>query len=177
MNYNLGNIRDWSPIGSGELIELAGGKQGYRSIQFELMAPDTCEIYAVGEDWTTLVGYGAGMISCRFAVQETCALMVSGPEGATFHIRLGREPQVISQSGCPSFTRIEPKRAGPTDELRRMMHMVQLNSQNREKALLEQVKRLTAGVTKPAEGAEAAAVPPSVQDTAEVIEKDDDAVG
>lgn len=136
-NFNLGGLEEWKPALVGDLIEFDAPPDGFRAVRFDVVCDQRVSAYAVtsdGETW--LVGAGEGQFSCRFTIQRTVALsFASADADAVIYIRSPVDSQVIGESSEATFTTIEPRQAGPSDEVRRMMMIMQLNQKRREDAL------------------------------------------
>ncbi len=130
-NYNIGQLARWSPVGMGELLAF-DLVDGFRAVSFDLMADQHVIVRAVtqNDSWTLAVGYGLMTIS--FTATDPVAVVVEGPDDAQVHMRTNVEGQVVPETLDPSFTVIEPRVAGPSDEIKRMMHLMRLNMQQRE---------------------------------------------
>lgn len=136
-NFNLGNVRSWMPIGVGEVLDVDCPENGHRTCQFEIMSDADIAVQVVFEDTSYLVGCGVGLLAVKFSIAERCGLVVLGSPEAQVMVRTHIDTQVIPASLDASYTSIEPREAGPTDELRRIMHLVELKNRQREQELLE----------------------------------------
>lgn len=161
-HFNLGNLADWMPVAFGELLEFDVPENGYRAVQFEVMCDRYVAVRVVTGDQSRLVGYGDGLVSVRFAMDEPFAVLLDAPGDGEAYVRSGREAQVIPQSEHPSYTTITPRSAGPSDELRRMMLIVKMNADRREAKLKAEMDHLRSLIPPtPAEPAPAPAAAPA----------------
>lgn len=164
-NFNLGSLASWRSVAIGEIIDLDVPTAGFRSVAFDIMANGFVSVNAVsGEDYW-LVGCGQGELSCKFAIDRAVGLVVVGDAGTDVFIRTLVDAPIIPESLEASYTTIEPRPAGPSDDLRRIMHMVRINQERREKMLLAEVERLSKGTVQPGdaviEAEPAPAAPPA----------------
>lgn len=142
-NFNMGALVDWAPVAMGELMDFEVPSDGYRVVDFDLIADRFVTVHAVSVgDETWLVGCGDGLFSIRFSVAEPIGLAVMGDPEAVVYIRTRVKTQVVPESLDDSYTTIEPRPAGPSDEIKRMMYLMQLNQQRREQALLGELAAL-----------------------------------
>lgn len=142
-NYNLGSLNSWKPIGIGEIHDLELPSIGFRSVAFDVMASGMVSVNFVSGDDYWLVAYGQGEISVKFATDRPGGIVVVGDPSVDVFLRTLVDAPVIPESQEISYTTIEPRPAGPSDDFRRMMHVVKINQQRREAHLLSEVRRLT----------------------------------
>ncbi|QCS37218.1 hypothetical protein [Tortoise microvirus 70] len=134
-NFNLGSLATWKQIAIGEVLDLEMPEAGFRAVAFDIMASDTvCVNVVSGEDYW-LVGRGDGELNIKFAIDRPVGVVVVGDAATDVFIRTLVEAPVIPESVEASYTTIEPRPAGPSDDLRRMMNMVRLNQMRREQQL------------------------------------------
>lgn len=141
-NFNLGSLSDWFPVGMGELRDLPVPDGGTRSCVIDCIASQYVNVWCVTEDGRYLVGAGDGQLLLKFVICEPAALLVEGDIDAHAFIRTHVQTQLIPESVDPSFTNIEPRPVGPSDEVKRMMQIVQLNNQRRDNALRAELDEL-----------------------------------
>ena len=162
-NFNLGSLRLWRQISTGELLDFDVPLTGPRSVSFDILADDVVSVVAVSGEDAWLVGHGSGELNIKFNTDVSVAVVVNGDPGANVFIRTFVDTQVIPESLDPTYTTIEPRPAGPSDEIRRLMHLQNLNSQRRERALMAEIARLAeasaAQVLEPASAPAAAPAP------------------
>lgn len=171
MRYSLGNLREWQPVGEGELVSFPLGDASVRTVQFDALCDGPTGFFARRErkamdhvldegrspEWeaaTWLIGYSpGGEVSIRFAASYDVAVYCQTEEGRSCFLRFGMEAQVIPARDIPSFVNLEPRAAGPSDDVRRMMHIMELNRKAREAQLHGELARLRELVMagKPAE--------------------------
>lgn len=151
-NYNLGSLRDWSSVAIGEVIGFEVPETGHRTISFEIMSNAHVSVMVMtagdgdspGEQW--LVGAGEGFTSVKFTVDDHVGVSFLGDPATTVYIRTFIKSQVIPENLDPSYTTIEPRPAGPTEEMRRMMHLVNLNNRRREEHLMQELVSMRAQI-------------------------------
>lgn len=136
-NFNLGGLQDWQPAIVGDLIDFDIPGEGFRAVMFDVICDRRVAAYGVSADGETwLLGCGDGQFTCRFTTNQRVGVSFASEDGdAVIFIRSPVQSQVIGESAEASFTTIEPRQAGPSDEVRRMMMIMQLNQQRREAAL------------------------------------------
>lgn len=136
-NFNLGSLRDWSPITVGELMAFELPASGVRSVVFDLVSDRPVSVHAVsGADESWLVGAGEGQFSVKFVTSEAVGVAVFGSEDAVVYIRTKNQTQFVSESVDPSFTNPEPRRSGPPDEVKQMMLLMRYNQSRMDAQLL-----------------------------------------
>lgn len=131
LNYNIGSLHMWQRISAGEVLDLGLPESGYRQVDFDLIADRPVVVRAVTSGEAYPVGFGQGFMSIKFSTMEPVGLCVDGSADAEVFIRTRVQPQVIDESLDPSYTTIEPRPAGPSDEVRRMMLLMRLNMERR----------------------------------------------
>lgn len=164
--FSMGNLADWQEVGFGELVEFPEQGSGVFTAEFEVMSDRPVGVRAVLADRSVLVGAGFGLIACRFAIDRAFAIVVEGEGDGSAYVRTGRVAQVMAPPEGTSYTTPRPREAGPSDELRRMMLMVQLNARRREDMLRQELDRLRAG-SAPAAVADNPVVEPAAEPKAE----------
>lgn len=152
--FDIGSLSSWNEVGMGELVLFSAPGTGSRVIQFECLSPVHVAVYATiphpeamledeqpPEGVTWLVGCGTGLTHVRFATANDVYIYCSAEEGfeGSAYLRYGTEAQVIKEKELPSFTNLRPRAAGPSDEYRRMLLMMQLNHNARERKLAEEM--------------------------------------
>lgn len=142
--FNLGNLASWQAVRLGELVDFDVPEHGFRAVRFEVMASDDVVVRVLSGTGHWVVGTGAGMFSCRFAMDVDFGVCVEGPEGTEVFLRAGGELPILAESELPSHTVIQPRGPRPGEDLRRLMHQVRLNSERREALLKAEIERLTA---------------------------------
>lgn len=133
-NFNLGSLVDWSPVALGEISAIDVAEDGYRTCEFGVLASDAVRVYVVDGDESWLVGVGSGQFSVKFTVHRPVGLAVFGPDDAEVFLRTHVRSQLLDEFGEPAFTTIEPRRA-QNSEVERMMRIMRLNSDLRERQL------------------------------------------
>lgn len=134
-NFNLGALDLWKQVAVGEILELEMPISGSRTVSFDVIANGEVSINCVAGDDYWLVGCGSGAISVKFTVGQPVGLVFIGEAATDIFIRTFVEAQVIPESVEASYTTIEPRPAGPSDDIKRMMHIMNINMRRREEAL------------------------------------------
>lgn len=151
-NFNMGALQTWRQVGVGELLDFPVPPTGYRAVAFDLISDAAVSVRAVSGDDAWLIAYGDGLMTVKFAVDDSVGIVIIGPGDADVFIRTHVDTQVIPESEDATYTTIEPRPAGPSDDIKRMMHWVKLNAQRREKQLLDEIRSIRDGkqVVEPA---------------------------
>lgn len=160
-NCNMGSLTSWSRVTMGELLAFDVPAAGVRKVEFDLISDADVSVSAVNGDEAYLIGYGSGLRTIKFTIDRGVAVVVNGDANCECFIRTLFDHQVIPESLDPSFTTIEPRNAGPSDEVKRMMHLMRLNEQRREKQLAADRAALQAEVQTLRQAREAPAEPPA----------------
>lgn len=164
-NFELGSLAEWQTVGVGELLDFPiPDAAEYRKIEFDLMASASVAVYAISGDNSWLLAVGEGWLSVRFGTDMSVAIVVEGDPSTNVSIRTLTEMQVIPQSDEASYTTVEPRPAGPSDEFKRMMQFVQLNQKRRDREVSEEMASLRQQLkdaTKPPAASPAPAPDPS----------------
>lgn len=141
-NFNMGALRSWRQVGVGELLDFPVPPTGFRAVAFDLIADAPVSVRAVSGDDAWLIAYGEGLMTCKFAVDDSIGIVIIGPGDTDVFIRTHVDTQVIPESEDASYTTIEPRTAGPSDDIKRMMQWVKLNAQRRENQLLDEIRSI-----------------------------------
>ncbi|MEO1910152.1 MAG: hypothetical protein ABGX10_06990 [Paracoccus sp. (in: a-proteobacteria)] len=134
-NFNLGALDLWKQVAVGEILDLEMPSSGSRTVAFDVIANGEVSINCVAGDDYWLVGCGSGSISCKFTVGQPVGLVFIGEAATDIFVRTFVDAQVIPESVEASYTTIEPRPAGPSDDIKRMMHIMNINMRRREEAL------------------------------------------
>lgn len=141
-NFNLGSLRQWQQVATGEVLDFPVPEQATRNVSFEVMADSYVSVHAVLDDCVYLVASGEGLMSVKFTTDEPVGILFKGEPSADIFVKTWVGTQVIPESRDPSYTTIEPRPAGPNEEMRRMMHIVRLNQERRERELMERLEAM-----------------------------------
>lgn len=142
MNFAIGALRDWRQLWIGQMMNLDIPANGYRQVMAELLTDRPVAVHAIGVEDSWLVAAGEGLITLKFSTDERVGLAVMGDPETVVYIRTHVETQVVPESDEPPFTTIEPRPAGPSDEIKRLMLAMRLNAERREAALREELDAL-----------------------------------
>lgn len=143
-NFNMGSLRQWRQIATGELLDFEVTASGPRAVSFDLIADDVVSVSVISSDDAWLVGHGSGELNIKFATDVPVAVVVNGDPGVNVFIRTFVQTQVIPESLDPTYTSIEPRPAGPSEEIKRLMHLQRLNAARREQMLLDEIAQIRA---------------------------------
>lgn len=161
-NFSLGSLVDWRQVAVGEILEFPVPEGGFRNIAFDVVADSHVTIRCVEGDNAWLVGVGVGEISTRFSVDRSVGVVFLGDPDADVFIRSHTDAPVVPESRDPSFTTIEPRPAGPSEEIKKFMHIMRINQQRNEAALAAERQRVRDELAALQAAREAAAaVPPA----------------
>lgn len=155
MNFNLGALSEWEGIEPGEVVRLDVGSAAFRRVDLELIADAPVCAY-VGDK---PVGVGEGYLSISFTAEGDVPFVVLAHADAKIILRTKARSQTMPESDEASYTTVEPRPAGPSDEVRRMMRMMHLNHERRMAELRAEIAAMQPAQAK--------------AHVAEVIEKDD----
>lgn len=141
-NYNLNDLRQWKPVGIGEILDFPMPAAGFRAVHFDVIAAGTVAVHAVtaGEQ-TWVVGYGDGYMEIKFAIDADFGLVFVGDADTDVFIRSQLDAPIIPESEEASYTTIEPRSPGVSDDFRRMMQIVKLNQARREAEMQAELDR------------------------------------
>lgn len=143
-NFNLGSLDSWQRVPVNQLVDVPG-EGGPRSVRFVLLSAEPVEVYVTDEAGERrLVAVGEGLLRVAFTTLGSAELEVIGETGLEVLVHQRSEPQVVPASDLPSFTTIEPRGAGPSQEVRRMMLLMRVNQDRREAMLKSEIERLAA---------------------------------
>lgn len=143
--FLIGNVRGWNRLPIGEPVEVA--KPGAH--RFEIMTTHMASVRCVTADDEYVVGAGIGRIGIRMACDVPFTLLVTADKAAVVTIR-ERKVSTIAPPVNDTFATVTPRPAGPGEEIKRMMRMIQINNERREAALLNEVRRLSSSATRAA---------------------------
>lgn len=149
--FRLGDLDDWSPLDAGNVMAFDVPVDNAKvSIRVLAGAPINLFVTEPGAS-PQLVAHGSGNLRVRFTARGPFELSAEPQDAESSPVDVwvsGRRlPQVIPESDIPSFTTIEPRGVQPHDNVRRMMHIMELNNKRREDILrgeLERMARLVA---------------------------------
>lgn len=141
-SFNVGDVSEWSEVGDEFFLPGVPGELHEQRVQ--LVSDSRVSVYLHDEVGRAgvLVGAGEGALRLRFTARGACRLELEG-EGRVFVKRIERKPQLRAESDVPSFATLEPRGVGPSQDLKRMMLMVELNARRREQALRAEIDRLS----------------------------------
>lgn len=144
LNFKMGALAQWKPVPVGTLVAFNLPSTGFRAVKFEVMADRDVAVHALTEDGEVshCVAVGKGHMHVTFTTSEPVALTVVGDADSTVHFKTAAASQVAMPTGEASFTSIEPRNTGQSDEIKRMMHIMHLNSRQRENRLMDEIKSL-----------------------------------
>lgn len=144
-NFNVGALRQWKQVATGEVLDFPTPQNGYRKVTFEVIAGETVAVQAVSEKAAYLVALGDGHMNVTFSTDAPVGIVFLGDPEALVFIKTMDATQVIPESHDASYTTIEPRPAGPSDEVKRMMQIMHLNNERRiaqqMEALREEARR------------------------------------
>lgn len=143
-NYNLGSLLDWYPVQNGSPMRFDLPASGSRRVDFQLLADADVSVIAEttrtenDEHW--LVGYGSGLLECKFGIHEPVTVTVSGPDGCSIWIKTRLLTQVLDDTKEPSWTVLEPRRMSQTEKITHMQAAMAVNAQRRNAAILAEME-------------------------------------
>ncbi len=140
-NFNMGALHDWQRVGAGEILDFPVPENGYRKVTFEVVCNGLISVHAISGDDVWLVAYGDGLLDVTFSTDRSVGVVLEAAPDVDIMMRTHLLSQLLPESLDPSWTTIEPRNAGPGDDLKRMMHIMRLNEQRRERELQEDRRR------------------------------------
>lgn len=164
-HFNLGSLRNWQQVAVGEIHSFEVPTSGHRSVNVEFMADGFVSVHAVSGSTFWLVACGSGHVSTRFAIDVNVGVVVMGDPEANVFMRTHVQTQVIDASLDASFTTVEPRQAGPSDEVKRMMQLVRINERRRDKILSQHLEDMRKAATPPEAANPAPVAPPEAPET------------
>lgn len=142
-NFDLGNLAQWARLGSGEVSVFDAEPGDAQKVRFDVLATSPVIVSCRTSEGEFVVCQGEGLMRVKFTcVGPAEVFFDGGPECQDVLLRRRWRPQVRPESFVPSFATIEPRGVGPSDPLRRMMHMVRLNMEQRDREVRAEVERL-----------------------------------
>lgn len=165
-NFNLGSLGDWYPVANKATLAFYLPVSGHRHVDFDVLANGHVDVVASnahGDMW--LVGFGAGQLSCKFAIDEPVGVSIIGEDGVSIFIKTRAKTQVLNESGEASFTNLEPRTMSESERTTRMQRIMFENQTRRMAALVADLERRASEVIEP-NSAPAPALAPAVPDDA-----------
>lgn len=144
--FRLGSLIDWEPLAAGGTLELEVPEPP-ALVTFRVLAAGAVDVFADQGDGPQLVASGDGNLWVKFsAIADVTVSYSSRDEAVTPEVWVKRrpDPQVVPESDAVSFTTIQPRGVQPADNVRRMMHIMELNNRRRERLLRDEIARLAA---------------------------------
>lgn len=152
----LGSLLDWTEFPKGAKIPFAlEDGQEYRRVRADLTASRSrlCEVWmddenGVSKRYMSFQVPNAGGVRLQFSARGNAEIRHIGEIGYTdsandrCFVRLNDESQVVPASDDPPYVSLQPGSNPATEEVRRMMHLMRLNSEARERALQTQLEEL-----------------------------------
>lgn len=141
-NFSIGDLGSWEPLALGASISIPG-VGGPRTVRFALNASGRVQVYVTDDEAEErLVCVGEGLMRVKFTAFGVVSARVDGEAGTEVFLQQRSEVQVIADSQQASFTTIEPRGVGPSEDLKRIMLYMRLNEQRREAQLQADRERL-----------------------------------
>lgn len=141
MRYDQKAVGEWRSPVDPEVFPAEPGT--VHTVAFGLLTAGVVDVYASDELVTdVLVASGSGKLRVRFSATGTCSVSIAGEAGDVSVINRRDDPQVVEPPQSVSFTTIEPRSPGVSDDLRRMMHFAGINQRLRERELQAQIDAL-----------------------------------
>lgn len=169
--FRLGDLDDWSPLGLGSVMDFGVPDDGGK-VSIRLLAGTAVNVFVTPTDTGTkqLAATGTGNLRVRFTARAPFELSAEPQDATATEIEVWvasrREAQVIPEDTAVSYTTLEPRGIQPHDNVRRMMHIMEINNQRREQTLRAELARLGAQLAaRPAGEAPAMATPPAAAPT------------
>mgnify|MGYP006075286209 FL=1 len=148
LTFKNGPLAAWKQITAGDVIEFKSNKP--RHVRFQLTANSPVEIWAGSDsDLSDAVLIGATDQKCQieFTSKGTSFVMIKAEKKSAVYINAPDFNQSVAQSEKPSFTSIEP-RIKKNTEFDRMMQMMRLNEEQRNRELAAERAELRAKIAE-----------------------------
>lgn len=137
------DLKKWSPVAIGELLEYARGDAASK-YEFAFIANGPIEVWVTTVDGNKLLGWypnGSGEVS--FTASGPVALNFIASDGdadTAVFVRTPQTQQAMRKQGQEVYTSLEPMRA--TTDFDRLMHLFTQNSRRMQDQLDQQTERL-----------------------------------
>lgn len=167
--FKNGPLAAWKQITAGDVIEFKSTKP--RHVRFQITANSPVEIWAGSDaDLSDAVLIGATDEKCQieYTSKGTSFVMIKAEKKSAVYINAPDFNQSVKQSEKPSFTSIEP-RIKKNTEFDRMMQMMRLNEEQRNRELASERAELRAKIAEL--GEQAKVVQESPADVIEPVEE------
>lgn len=141
-SFSVANVSRWKPVICHGAYTFEIPAAGFRVCQFDVISSAVLEVWACSEE-EVLIAAGAGYLSLKFTINEPTDIEFRwlDREGHASWRTLV-EPMTVPRSLEPSYTNIEPRPAGMSAELMRMMRVLELNAEARERGLLRELEKV-----------------------------------
>lgn len=148
-SFAIANVSRWKPVITHGAYTFEVPAAGFRVCQFDVIASAPLEVWACTEE-EILIAAGSGYLSLKFTIDQDTDLEFRwlDQEGHASWRTLV-EPMTVPKSVHPPFTNLEPRQAGMSAELMRMMRVLELNAEARERGLLRELERVKRAQTAP----------------------------
>lgn len=142
----MGDLAAWEAVAVDQALVFDGDPGQANSVLFVVLASGEVEVSALDElGDARLVACGSGRLRVKFTAVGSCQVVFSAAGGEidpVIFVQRRVDPQLVADRQLPSFTTIEPRGSGPSDELRRMMAFMRINAERREQLLRQELAQL-----------------------------------
>ena len=131
--FDFGALSAWRGVDREAIISFEADEGQYRQVDIDVLAPDGTEVHVIMGDSFLSLGHVSRLVTLRYGAQGTSGLSFLTPEGFDHVlVRTKAQPLVISETGAVSLTKAEPRKAsGVEQEMRRLMMLMQMRSEQR----------------------------------------------
>ncbi len=161
--FEIKNPADWTHVLAGEVLEMAN-PAGVRRARLSINTTEKVAVFmANNPDMKDpiLVGASDGMFDVVFTAKGMAYVQIKSPKGAIVFVKHHTRDQLHKQVNTERFTNVEQFRRRATEQ-DRMVHLIKLNEQKRDKMLAKDRAELRAEIARLKE----------VQKPPEVVERD-----
>lgn len=138
LNFNLGSLAAWVKVVPGELMEFPIMPGSPRDCMVDFISDAPISVRAITESEEYLIAAGDGLMQVKFTIAEPTAVTVLAHKDTAVFMRTRVAAQVIPESQEPIYTSIEPRPAGPSEDIRLMQAIMRQNNLRNERLLAEQ---------------------------------------
>lgn len=139
---NLRDLASWVPVKLTDKVAFPVQAGRPRDITVEFLANGQVFVVAKLGAVSVPLGGGSGLVELRFTAGQDVELSLSAAPGTVVSVKRQDASQVVPASEDPSYTTIEPQRSEASQAVRRIEHVMRMNSLARERQLLDEIRNL-----------------------------------
>lgn len=138
LNFNIGSLAAWIAVSPGEMVEFPVMEGSPRDCVVDFLSDAPVSIRAVAENQHHLLAFGEGLIQVKFTISQPTAVVVLAHKDTLVFMRTRVAAQVIPESQEAAYTSIEPRPAGPSQDVLLMQRIMRQNNLRNQQLLAEQ---------------------------------------